>query len=244
MKQKNSRYRQKPPAMAKLETSCQKIRSIKYWHSALEGVYCIIMALKMIRQCFLTSQRKTWSLQWVNDQLQCCRVEAKFVIFSLFPTPLAFSHFWKNSKWNWTFLAFSDQFNIYVGLADFWALANIWTQNDTFLLQTLDHNFITFSFAVSCFYFCCFKSLLSKTKHFGMFTNWVSFILYMYVLSFKVLCNLWCVSCIYLAFGFFGAFWLLLTVDVAFFTHDNLATLTNLSCSSIQIFVRNATVSW
>ena len=30
--------------------------------------------------------------------------------------------------------------------------------------------------------------------------------------------------CVYLVLGFFGAFWPIFTVDVAVFTHDNLAT--------------------
>ena len=38
-------------------------------NAALEGVYCITRALKMIRQCFSMSQRETWNLQLVNDQI-------------------------------------------------------------------------------------------------------------------------------------------------------------------------------
>jgi len=38
-------------------------------HFVLEGVYCITRSLKMTRQYFSTSQRETWSLQWVNAQI-------------------------------------------------------------------------------------------------------------------------------------------------------------------------------
>jgi len=45
-------------------------------------------------------------------------------------------------------LVFFDQINFCVGLADFWTLVKICTQNDKFLLQTLHQNFVIFSFGV------------------------------------------------------------------------------------------------
>jgi len=43
--------------------------------------------------------------------------------------------------------------------------ADFWTQNDTFLSETLHQHFIIFLF-------CCFWLLLSKTTIFETFINW------------------------------------------------------------------------
>jgi len=52
----------------------------------------------------------------------------------------------------------------------------------------------------------------------------------MYILSFEsAVQHVWMFKSVvayYLVFGFFDAFWPVLAVDVAFFTHDNLVTLT------------------
>jgi len=64
-KARNSKFGLKQAKLATL----QKTRSNECWQFALEGVYCITRALKMIRKCFSTLQREMLCLQRVNDQL-------------------------------------------------------------------------------------------------------------------------------------------------------------------------------
>jgi len=60
-----------------------------------------------------------------------------------------------------------------------------------YYLATLQCNFTTFSFLFQVFSFAVFRWLLSKTKIFKTFINLVSFLLYMYILTLKMLYNLY-----------------------------------------------------
>jgi len=78
------------------------------------------------------------------------------------------------------------------------------------------------SFAVSCFQFCNFRLLFSKTKSFEKFSKCSELYSFMYIL-----CIYWLLIarlgvlklslCICFVFGFFGAIWLLSRVDLALF---------------------------
>jgi len=89
---------------------------------------------------------------------------------------------------------------------------------------SLFHDYCTYSQV------CSFRLLFSKTKRFEKFINGVTFNLFMYKISKLCLSKVHfgvsrVSSCIHRVFDFFGAIWLFLRVNPAFFAYGYLETL-------------------